>query len=106
MFLSSFNTVLSVSMVSCGTSGLFGGRRVPAERAAPAPLAIFVADNSLMFAFFALAVDLPARGFCAVVLALPTRAFVVFLLVVFLVFILFSPFVFCYKCDIHVAFLA
>jgi hypothetical protein len=35
-------------MVVCGTSGLLGGRLVPAERPLP------VADNSLIPAFFAL----------------------------------------------------
>jgi hypothetical protein len=75
-------------MVACGTSGLFGGRRVP----------LFVADNSLIPA-----VCFPAVAFAlVVVLALPTRGFrsgfvcfadvlfaVAFLVVAFLAMIIF-----------------
>jgi hypothetical protein len=64
-------------MVACGTSGLFGGRLVPAERMF-APLAFPVADNSLIPFVFAL-------GFLVV-------AFVVFLLDVFLLAIFLSSF--------------
>jgi hypothetical protein len=69
MVLSSFNVVLSWSMVACGTSGLLGGRRVPFP----------VADNSLISAVpaFAVAFALVVRGFLVVVLALPTRGFLV-----------------------------
>jgi hypothetical protein len=60
-------------------SGLFGGRRVPAERAVPFPLAV---DDKRLIPVVCLAVV----AFRAVVLALPARAFfaTALLLVVFL----------------------
>jgi hypothetical protein len=72
-------------MVACGTSGLFGGRRVPA------PLAFFVADNSLIPAvcFPAVAFALVARGFrCGFVCFADVFFAVAFLVVAFLAMIL------------------
>jgi hypothetical protein len=76
-------------MVACGTSGLFGGRRVltdagvPAERAVPLP----VADNSLIPA-----VCFPVVAFALVVRGLRAVVFLtaVFLVVAFLFAMIFS----------------
>jgi hypothetical protein len=57
MFLSSFNVVLSWSMVACGTSGLLGGLRVFA------PFALPVDDNSLIPAVPVFAVVFRAVAF-------------------------------------------